>query len=167
VLLNDEMDDFTTSLTEKNVYGIVGGESNSIAPGKRPLSSMTPTFLEMPGRVAILGSPGGSRIATMVLLASLSFNDSYGALSMVSSMRFHHQYLPDVLQFEPDTFSQQLQEKLQQMGYHLAPLKQYYGDMQAITWDREHNFITAASDPRSIGLSAVVGEHKGGYGFSF
>jgi gamma-glutamyltranspeptidase/glutathione hydrolase len=86
---------------------------------------------------------------------------------MVSAMRFHHQYLPDVIQFEPDTFSQAVQDKLRSMGYHLAPLPQYYGDMQAITWDRQHNLVTAASDPRHIGLSATMGEEKSGYGFRF
>ncbi len=167
VLLNDEMDDFSTAITEKNVYGLVGSAKNIIGPGRRPLSSMAPTFLEMPGRLAILGTPGGSRIPTMVLLASLLFNDSFGAISMVSAMRFHHQYLPDVIQFEPDTFSQALQDNLRSMGYHLAPLPQYYGDMQVITWDRQHNLVTAASDPRHIGLSATMGEEKSGYGFRF
>jgi gamma-glutamyltranspeptidase/glutathione hydrolase len=157
VLLNDEMDDFTTGIGKPNAYGLIGSDKNSIAPGKRPLSSMTPTFLEMPGRVAILGTPGGSRIPTMVLLASLVFNDAYeGAISMVSKMRFHHQYLPDELQFEPDTFSPKLQEALKKMGYHLTPLQDYYGDMQVITWDREHNFLTAASDPRAKGSGSFI-----------
>ena len=164
VLLNDGMDDFTVKPMVKNVFGLVGGENNSIAPGKRPLSSMTPTFLEMPGRVAVLGTPGGSRIPSMILLASLAFNDSFGAISMVSAMRFHHQYLPDWLQFEPDTFPTALQEGLKKMGYHLVPLNQYYGDMQAITWDRERNLLTAASDPRHIGLSATVADQPYGYG---
>lgn len=164
VLLNDQMDDFATDPGQENVFGVVGSTKNAIAPGKRPLSSMTPTFLEMPGRVAILGTPGGSRIPTMVLLASLIFNDAYGAISMVSSMRFHHQYLPDLLQFEPDTFSHKLQSQLRKMGYQLSPLKQYYGDMQAITWDRVENLVTSASDPRHIGLGASVGGRAGGYG---
>ena len=163
VLLNDGMDDFSTLPGIKNAYGLVGGEKNSIAPGKRPLSSMTPTFLEMPGRVAILGTPGGSRIPTMVLLASLLFHDSYGAISMVSSMRFHHQFSPDIIYAEPDTFSPELQEQLQQMGYQIATLQRYYGDMQAITWDRQYNHVTAASDPRNIGLSATVGQKKWGF----
>lgn len=161
VLLNDEMDDFTVKPNLKNVFGLVGGEKNAISPGKRPLSSMTPTFLEMPGRLAILGTPGGSRIPSMVLLSSLVFNDSLGAISMVSAMRFHHQYLPDWLQFEPDTFSPALQEKLKKMGYLLSPLTQYYGDMQAITWDLKTGVLTAASDPRHIGLAATVNESYG------
>ncbi|BCA96725.1 gamma-glutamyltranspeptidase [Legionella antarctica] len=164
VLLNDEMDDFATKSGEQNVFGLVGSEKNAIAPGKRPLSSMTPTFLELPGRVAILGTPGGSRIPSMVLIASLIFNDSYGAISMVSAMRFHHQYLPDVIQFEPDTFSAAIQEGLKAMGYQLMPLRKNYGDMQAITWDKDSNILTATSDPRDIGLAAAVVTSLGGYG---
>lgn len=165
VLLNDEMDDFSIKPNTQNVFGLLQSEANAIAPGKRPSSSMTPTFLEMPGRIAILGTPGGSRIPTMVLLAALKFYDSFGAISMVSAMRFHHQYFPDLLFFEPDTFSEKLQQKLLQMGYHLVALKQYYGDMQAITWDQQRNLITAASDPRHIGLATVIArKNEGGYG---
>ncbi|WP_131778068.1 gamma-glutamyltransferase [Legionella bozemanae] len=167
VLLNDEMDDFSSKVGEENVFGIVGADKNEIAPGKRPLSSMAPTFLELPGRVAILGTPGGSRIPTMVLIASLVFHDAYGAISMVSAMRFHHQYLPDVLQFEPDTFSVPIQEELKAMGYHLMQLGQYYGDMQAITWDKQTNVLTAASDPRFIGLAASIVNTPSGYGVKF
>ncbi|MGC1182934.1 gamma-glutamyltransferase [Legionella sp.] len=167
VLLNDEMDDFTAKVGEENVFGIVGMDKNTIAAGKRPVSTMTPTFLESPGRVAILGTPGGSRIATMVLIASLIFHDDFGAISMVSAMRFHHQFIPDVVQFEPDTFSSQIQEALKNMGYQLMPLAQYYGDMQAITWDKETNILTAASDPRAIGLSTSVVVNKGGYGVKY
>lgn len=167
VLLNDEMDDFSTKYGVENVYGLVGSDKNEVVPGKRPLSSMTPTFLEMPGRVAILGTPGGSRIPTMVLIASLLFNEGYGAISMVSAMRFHHQYLPDVLQFEPDTFPFAIQEALKNMGYSLMPLEQNYGDMQAITWDKEKNVLTAAADPRDIGLAAKVVSTPSGYGVNF
>lgn len=164
VLLNDEMDDFSAKPGEKNVFGIVGAQNNSIAPGKRPVSSMTPTFLEMPNRLAIVGTPGGSRIPTMVLLATLVFEHYEGAISMVSTMRFHHQYLPDVLQFEPETFSPSLQQELKRMGYELMALTQYYGDMQAISWDIENNILTAASDPRHIGLAAAITSNSGGYG---
>jgi len=167
VLLNDEMNDFTTKVGEPNVFGIVGTDKNAIAPGKRPISSMTPTFLELPGRVAILGTPGGSRIPTMVLIASLVFHDGFGAISMVSAMRFHHQFLPDLVQFEPDTFSPEIQEGLKAMGYQLMPLAQYYGDMQAITWDKDTNLLTAASDPRAIGLAATVVNTSSGYGVKY
>ncbi len=167
VLLNDEMDDFSTKTGVENVFGVVGSDKNAIAPGKRPLSSMTPTFLELPDRVAIVGVPGGSRIPSMVLLSALVFYDSFGAISMVSAMRFHHQYLPNVIQFEPDTFSKTLQSELKAMGYALMPLDQYYGDMQAITWDKDSNIVTAASDPRKIGLAATVTQHEAGYGVKY
>lgn len=168
VLLNDEMDDFAIKPKVKNVFGIVGSVKNAIEPGKRPLSSMTPTFLEKPGRVAVLGTPGGSRIPTMVLLSTLAFNESYGAIKMVSLMRFHHQYLPDKLMFEPDTFSPDLRKTLSKMGHQLKPLKQYYGDMQAISWDQDLNLITAASDPRHIGMAAnIMKDKKSGYGVRY
>src|SRR5690606_32483295 len=73
VLLNNEMDDFSARPGTPNAYGLVGAEANAIAPGKRMLSSMTPTFLERDGQVAILGTPGGSRIISMVLLGTLEF----------------------------------------------------------------------------------------------
>ena len=164
VLLNDGMDDFASKEGVANVFGLVGGVNNTIAPGKRPVSNMTPTFLEMPGRVAILGTPGGTRIPTMVLLASLVFSESYGPISMASAMRFHHQFLPDLLQFEPDAFSPDVQEQLRAMGYKLMPLQQYYGDMQVITWDKANNQLFAVSDPRHIGLAAAVVQGSGGYG---
>jgi gamma-glutamyltranspeptidase/glutathione hydrolase len=165
VLLNDEMDDFSTKVGERNVYGLIGSSTNKIEPGKRPLSSMTPTFLEMPNRLAIVGTPGGSRIPTMLLLAALAFNDYQGAITLVSHMRFHHQYLPDWLQVEPETFSPQLQAQLKAMGYRLMQLKQYYGDMQAITWDKTSQLITAASDPRNEGLAIAREANTDGYGF--
>ena len=162
VLLNDEMDDFSTKPGLRNVYGIVGSDANVIQPGKRPLSSMTPTFLEMPGRLAILGTPGGSRIPTMVLLGSLAFEKYKGAITIVSRMRFHHQYLPDWLEVEPETFSPMLQAELKAMGYKLMLLKEYFGDMQALTWDKKTNLITAASDPRHIGLAVAIKKHTNG-----
>jgi len=166
VLLNDTMDDFTIKTGEENVFGIVGSPKNKIQPGKRPVSSMTPTFLEKDmEHVAIFGTPGGSRIPSMVLLASLLFDESYGAISMVSKMRYHHQYLPDVLYFEPNTFSIEFQTDLKKLGYELKPLQQYYGDMQAITWRMKDHFITASSDPRNIGqASVIVSKNTGGYG---
>lgn len=167
VLLNDEMDDFSTAIGAANVFGLVGSESNAIAPGKRPLSSMTPTFLETPGRVAILGTPGGSRIPTMVLLSSLLFHEGYGAITLVSSMRFHHQFLPDIVQFEPDSFNLEVQNELAKRGYQLMQLERYYGNMQAITWDKKLNILTAASDPRNIGQAAVISNKEVGYGIKY
>lgn len=168
VLLNDEMDDFSLKPSTQNLFGLIGGDKNLIEPGKRPLSSMTPTFLETGSRVGILGTPGGSRIPSMVLLSSMAFQKAYGAITMVSLMRFHHQYLPDALMFEPNTFSKAVQSKLKHMGYQLVPLEQNYGDMQAISWDKQLNVLTAASDPRNIGQATTVLTHKNhGYGVNY
>jgi gamma-glutamyltranspeptidase/glutathione hydrolase len=155
VLLNDEMDDFSAKPGVPNVYGLVGGDANAIAPGKRPLSSMTPTFLEGERGVAILGTPGGSRIITMVLLATLDIVAGGDANSAVAVKRFHHQFLPDVIQYEPDALTPDVIEDLQRRGHSMRPLKRHYGNMQAVWWDEKSNKVTAASDPRGQGLAAV------------
>ena len=153
VLLNDEMDDFSARPGTPNVYGLVGGEANSIQPGKRMLSSMTPTFVESDEGVAILGTPGGSRIITMLLHGILSLAEGHGPVDWVSAPRFHHQYLPDVIQFEPEAFSDAEQQALAEMGHQLKPLTNQYGNMQGVFWNRKTGQVSAASDPRGIGLS--------------
>ena len=155
VLLNDEMDDFSASPGVPNVYGLVGGEANAIAGGKRMLSSMSPTFVEDGGRVAILGTPGGSRIITMLLLGILEMSEGKGVGAWVERPRFHHQYLPDQVQFEGDAFSEQLREQLSVMGHTLKPLESRYGNMQAILWDKRAGRVQAASDPRGIGKAEI------------
>jgi gamma-glutamyltranspeptidase/glutathione hydrolase len=156
VLLNDEMDDFSASPGVPNVYGLVGGEANAIAGGKRMLSSMTPTFVEDDQRVAILGTPGGSRIITMVLLGILEMAHGKGVKAWVERPRFHHQYLPDAIQYEPGAFSDRLIEQLTAMGHDLKPLEHRYGNMQGILWDKEKNEVEAASDPRGVGFARVL-----------
>ena len=94
VLLNDEMDDFSARPGVPNVYGLIGGEANAIGPGKRMLSSMTPTFVETPEGVAMVGTPGGSRIITMLLLGVLELEAGSSPQEWVSKYLFHHQYLP-------------------------------------------------------------------------
>lgn len=155
VLLNDEMDDFSSKPGTPNVYGLVGAEANAIAPGKRMLSSMTPTFVETDERVAILGTPGGSRIITMVLLGALEFIEGGSAEALVEQPRFHHQFLPDVLQYEPGALDAEVAARLQDMGHSLKPLNDTYGNLQAVIWDRAANRVTAASDPRGIGQARV------------
>ena len=155
VLLNDEMDDFSAKPSEPNIYGLVGGEANAIAPGKRPLSSMTPTFLENGEGVAILGTPGGSRIITMVLLAVLDFMEGNRPESWVELKRYHHQYLPDKVQHEADAFNQGSLESLKLAGHSFKQLNRIYGNMQAILWDLKNNQVEAASDPRGEGLAEV------------
>lgn len=155
VLLNDEMDDFSAKPGVPNVYGLVGGEANAIAPGKRPLSSMTPTFLEDKRGVAILGTPGGSRIISMVLLATLDYAAGHEPESWVTLPRYHHQFLPDAVQYEPGALSRELVTGLEKTGHKLEPLEQPYGNMQAVLWDRRNRTVKAASDPRGIGQAEV------------
>lgn len=155
VLLNDEMDDFSASPGVPNVYGLVGGEANAIIGGKRMLSSMSPTFVEDESRVAILGTPGGSRIITMVLLGILEMAEGNAPQVWVEQPRFHHQYLPDRIEFEPGAFSDGLRKQLESMGHVLAPLDHTYGNMQAILWDKQTGRVEAASDPRGIGKAVI------------
>ncbi len=155
VLLNDEMDDFSARPGVPNVYGLVGGEANAIAPGKRMLSSMTPTFIASGEGVAILGTPGGSRIITMLLLGVLELADGKGPQAWVDRPRFHHQYLPDQVQFEPGALEDGVRTKLSAMGHSLKPLDSSYGNMQAVYWNRRSGEVSAASDPRGLGEAQV------------
>ena len=156
VLFNNEMDDFSVKPHTPNAYGLIGEEANAIAPGKRPLSSMTPTFLETPDRVGITGTPGGSRIISMVLLAALDFADGQLPQSWVSLRRFHHQYQPDQVQFELHGLTQFEQQRLAGLGHELKEVSRRYGNMQAILWDKKENRLHAASDPRGEGLAVIV-----------
>jgi gamma-glutamyltranspeptidase / glutathione hydrolase len=161
VLLNDEMDDFSARPGEPNAYGLVGGAANAIAPGKRMLSSMSPTFIESTDDVVILGTPGGSRIISMVLhgiLAATGANPEPGdtAADWVAAPRYHHQFLPDDVLLEPGALSADVQRNLGERGHRLAPGERPYGNMQLIHWDRAAGLVSAASDPRGIGAAAVI-----------
>ena len=151
VLLNDEMDDFSAKPGVPNAYGLVGAEANAIAPGKRPLSSMSPSFLETDKGLAIIGTPGGSRIITMVLLGALDFYKGNSPTSWVSKGRIHHQYLPDHIQYEEGALKDKEIEALKALGHQLKQTRWRYGNMQAILWDKKNNVVSAASDPRGVG----------------
>ena len=156
VLLNNEMDDFSAKPGTPNLYGLVGAQANAIAPGKRMLSSMSPTFLTHGERTAILGTPGGSRIITMVLLAALEFHAGGDAQSMVSLPRIHHQYLPDTLSYEPDALSPETAQALRERGHQLEQRSRPWGNMQVIVVDRQTGQVEAGSDPRGIGAARSV-----------
>lgn len=155
VLLNDEMDDFSAKPGVPNVYGLVGAEANAIEPGKRMLSSMSPTFIESEDKLAVIGTPGGSRIITMVLHGILATIEGKNADQVVNLPRYHHQYLPDVIQYEPNAFSNKTLKTLEQLGHHLKPLNNTYGNMHVVIWDKKENVVTAASDKRGEGLATV------------
>lgn len=155
VLLNDEMDDFSAQIGATNGYGLVGNEANAIAPYKRPLSSMSPTFIENDQHLMVIGTPGGSRIITMVLLGILDFIDQKSAQDIVAAPRFHHQYLPNKVQIESSGFSQQEQQDIMDYGHDIQALSRQYGNMQVITYDKINHTLEAASDPRGEGESSV------------
>ncbi|MDX1519507.1 MAG: gamma-glutamyltransferase [Gammaproteobacteria bacterium] len=156
VLLNDEMDDFSSKPNTPNAYGLVGDEANRIAPGKRPLSSMTPTFVETDDKVGILGTPGGSRIISMVLLGVLEFADRRPPSAWVSRPRYHHQYLPDEVQFEQGGLTAEEQRALRQLGHKLNEKNRKYGNMQALMWYKPKNLLVGASDPRGEGSTRLT-----------
>ena len=155
VLLNDEMDDFSAKEGTANVYGLVGNEANAIEPYKRPLSSMSPTFIENDERLMITGTPGGSRIISMVLLSLLDFVDGDSADEIVAAPRYHHQYLPDYIQLEKDAFSEAEIHALQQRGHKIKQLNRRYGDMQTLIFNKQNGQLEAASDPRGEGLAEI------------
>ena len=117
--LNNEMDDFSAKPGEPNMFGLVGNEANSIAPQKRMLSSMTPTIVEKNGKLfMVLGSPGGSTIITSVLQTILNvYEYRFSMQQAVNAPRFHHQWLPDLITFEPNTFDTKTFETLKSKGY--------------------------------------------------
>ncbi len=122
VLLNNEMDDFTSKVGVPNLYGLVQGEANKIEPGKRPLSSMSPTIVSKDGKpVMVVGTPGGSRIITAVMLTMINAID-YGmnVQEAVDAPRFHQQWLPDVTNVEPYALSPDTRKILTDMGHNLG-----------------------------------------------
>jgi gamma-glutamyltranspeptidase/glutathione hydrolase len=120
--LNDEMDDFTVKVGVPNLFGLVQGEANAIAPGKRPLSSMAPTLITRDGQIhQVLGSPGGSRIITITLQTAINMID-YGMQPQeaVDAPRIHHQWLPDTIYAEPFALSPDTAALLRGMGYSIT-----------------------------------------------
>ena len=119
--LNNEMDDFSVKPGEPNMFGLIGAAANKIEPQKRMLSSMTPTIVEKDGKLWMtVGTPGGSTIITSVLQTILNVTDyGMGMQEAVDAPRFHHQWLPDVVTFEPDAFGEELLNTLQAKGYEI------------------------------------------------
>jgi gamma-glutamyltranspeptidase/glutathione hydrolase len=155
VLLNNEMDDFSVATGQPNTYGLVDTRgANSIAPGKRPLSSMTPTIALRDGRLfMVTGSPGGPRIITTTLLTLVAVID-YGmdVGEAVAAPRFHHQWDPDTLFVEPATPADVV-EGLRQRGHRVEVSTRNWSSAQAIVIDPQTGWHTGGSDPRSDGLA--------------
>jgi gamma-glutamyltranspeptidase/glutathione hydrolase len=160
-LLNNEMDDFSAKAGVPNAFGVVGSDANAIAPGKRMLSSMTPSLLLKDGKIElVIGTPGGSTIFTSIFQVMTNLYDYQLPLSeAVAAPRFHHQLLPkDQITMEPYApLNYTVQDELKTKGYQLVTQGWNLGDIQAIqVLDGK---VTAAADPRSRGVAKVINLH--------
>lgn len=154
--LNDEMDDFTAKPCAPNKFGLVMNEKNAIQSGKRPLSSMTPTIILKNGKVfLVLGSPGGPRIISSVLLTILNvINYGMTLQDAVNAPRFHYQVYPDIVDMEPNAFSLQTINELEKMGYQINPTHTWSA-VEAIRVDPMNGKIEGANDRRRPDGGAV------------
>jgi len=168
VLLNNEMDDFALKPGTPNAFGVMGYEANAPKPGKRMLSSMTPTFMSNADKVAVIGTPGGTRIITMVLLGMLGYADGLDAPQVAALKRYHHQWWPDVVDTERDALPADVVAALRAMG-HVVTVpgednqgrrsSDAWGNMNTVLWDRRGNTLSAGSDPRNpVGKSEVLSQ---------
>ena len=166
VLLNNEMDDFALQPGTPNAFGVMGYEANAPEPGKRMLSSMTPTFMQSPDRVAVLGTPGGSRIITMVLLGILGYDAGLDAQAVSALPRNHHQWMPDRIQAETGAFPPDVARALRELGHTLQlpgdeaaggrGSSHVWGNLQTVEWRLSDNSLHGGSDPRNpVGKAAV------------
>lgn len=147
-LLNNEMDDFSIKPGVPNLYGLVGGEANAVQPGKRMLSSMTPTIVEKNGKLfMVVGTPGGSTIITSVFQTILNVTEHDMTMQeAVNAGKFHHQWLPDLLFYEEGAFTRETVEALQAMGHRLQQ-REPIGRVEAILV-RSDGMLEGAADPR-------------------
>jgi len=156
ILLNNHMDDFSIGIGSGNAYELVGNRANGIEPGKRPLSSMSPTFVESEKGILAIGTPGGSRIISMVMLSILEYLDPIDVdpSAVVSLARYHHQYLPDRVQVEPNGFDEAWIFELRRKGHDVQVYHRKWGNMQAVHCDVSQTKCSVLNDPR--GLAGVV-----------
>lgn len=154
-LLNNEMDDFSAKPGEMNQYGLIGSEANSIAPGKRMLSSMTPTIVLKDGKpFMVIGSPGGSTIITVVLQTIMNVVDFHMNIQQaIDAPRIHHQWLPDELYYEAFGLSKDTFDNLKNMGYIFGQ-ERVLGRAEGILIDPNDNMFYGATDPRGYGKAS-------------
>lgn len=155
--LNNEMDDFSAKPGVPNMYGVSGGEANSVQPSKRMLSTMTPTIVLKDSQpYLVLGSPGGSTIATIVLQVIVNVLDHRMNVAEANDApRFHHQWFPDTLRYERHGLSRDVIENLEKRGYSVRLHGGTLGRVEAILIDRKNGFLYGSTDPRGYG--AAVG----------
>jgi gamma-glutamyltranspeptidase / glutathione hydrolase len=154
VLLNNEMDDFTSKPGVPNAYGLLQSENNAIAPRKRPLSAMTPTIVLKDGKVWFaIGSPGGPTIINTVLQVIVNVIDfGMNIQQAIDAPRFHHQWMPDRIQFEPLGINRDTRAALERKGHVFAEKPGNMGDAEGVMIDLKNGMRLGASDPRSGGV---------------
>ena len=155
--MNNEMDDFSSKPGSPNMFGLTGSEANSIAPKKRMLSSMTPTIVEKDGDLyMVVGTPGGSTIITSVFQTILNvYEHQMDMQSAVDAPRFHHQWLPDRVVLEPDSFDDRVVEKLQSKGHTVeAKYSRVIGKVDAIL-KNEKGHLEVGADSRGDDAAAT------------
>jgi gamma-glutamyltranspeptidase/glutathione hydrolase len=154
VLLNNEMDDFTSKPGVPNAYGLLQSENNAIAPRKRPLSAMTPTIVLKDGKVWFaIGSPGGPTIINTVLQVIVNVVDfGMNIQQAIDAPRFHHQWMPDRIQFEPMGINRDTRAALERKGHVFAEKPGNMGDAEGVMIDPKNGMRLGASDPRSGGV---------------
>jgi gamma-glutamyltranspeptidase/glutathione hydrolase len=152
ILMNNEMDDFTSKPGVPNAYGLIQGEANAIVPRKRPLSAMTPTFLLRDGKLfLVIGSPGGPTIINTVLQVIVNVVDfGFTIQEAIDAPRFHHQWLPDELRMESQGFAEDVARALELRGHRLV-FRGFWGDAQGIVLEPKTEILLGASDPRGDG----------------
>ncbi|MGN6521556.1 MAG: gamma-glutamyltransferase [Dokdonella sp.] len=157
-VLNNEMDDFALVAGKPNAYGLLGNDNNAPKPGSRPLSSMTPSFIVGKDRIGVIGTPGGSYIITMVLEGILAFVEGETPEEIVALRRYHHQYMPDVIEAEAGAFTPAEKTALEAMGHtvNVAASTWPFGFMNVVSWNRHTGEMHAGSDPRGDSGSGIV-----------
>ncbi|KRA77311.1 gamma-glutamyltransferase [Lysobacter sp. Root667] len=157
VLLNNEMDDFALRPGTPNAFGVMGYSANAPAPGKRMLSSMTPSFLESKDKVIAVGAPGGSRIITQVLLAILAYDAGLAPQQVAALPRYHHQWMPDAISAEAGALDAATVAALQAMGHKVNAGESTWGNLQTVMWDKTAGTLSGGTDPRNpVGKAAVL-----------
>ena len=149
VLLNNEMDDFALRPGTPNAFGVMGFAANAPEPGKRMLSSMTPSWMESDRKLAVIGAPGGSRIITQVLLAILAYDAGLAAQQVAALPRYHHQWMPDAISAEPDALDARTIEALKAKGHAVNAGETTWGNLQTVVWDKRGNTLDGGTDPRN------------------
>jgi gamma-glutamyltranspeptidase/glutathione hydrolase len=157
VLLNNEMDDFALRPGTPNAFGVMGFAANAPEAGKRMLSSMTPSFIESPDKLALIGAPGGSRIITEVLVGILGYDAGLGAQQVAALPRFHHQWMPDAISAERGAIDPATVSALQAMGHVVNAAESPWGNLQTVAWDKRSNTLEGGTDPRNpVGGAEVL-----------